>query len=372
MIDPYFLSLPEGERPRVYRFEQTGLTLTSCVNTLAERGYITFATRWSGYIETVNVAPDLPPPAAAAAAGAPVVAAAPAPAPPPPLRAPEVPAPPRQQKREYPSPSGSMYEEGLLNPAAIKRAMMQCDGKTVAAALDAAAVAAAAAAMPTGYCDSQPDDEDALNVRCPYPSCSFVKRKVPLEEFALHVIEKHRTEEQSGLLCPLCPIVSDIPDFEPQENLMMHLHDVHASHMKEDVHRKLSEAIDSQFTAQFEMESALIASEQAQAQREGQAPPPAPIPGQVVPVVVNTVGAGGPGPATPAAKSPPPLAYASSTLSADDSKSGECPICFEPFLKGQEVARLPCLCVFHRSCIEAWFTKSEKRACPTHANRDDH
>ncbi|CAO1635991.1 unnamed protein product [Jaminaea pallidilutea] len=43
----------------------------------------------------------------------------------------------------------------------------------------------------------------------------------------------------------------------------------------------------------------------------------------------------------------------------------ECVICLEELLGGQPVARLPCLCFFHRNCIDSWLGRG--RSCPTHA-----
>ncbi|KAL9936202.1 hypothetical protein V8E36_005044 [Tilletia maclaganii] len=45
--------------------------------------------------------------------------------------------------------------------------------------------------------------------------------------------------------------------------------------------------------------------------------------------------------------------------------SKECVICLEEFEVGTAIARLPCLCYFHRACIDSWFKKG--RACPVHA-----
>jgi hypothetical protein len=44
----------------------------------------------------------------------------------------------------------------------------------------------------------------------------------------------------------------------------------------------------------------------------------------------------------------------------------ECIICFCEYEKGQVAARLPCLCYFHKNCIEQWYTASCKRQCPVH------
>ncbi|KAK9370068.1 FYVE zinc finger-domain-containing protein [Lipomyces kononenkoae] len=44
----------------------------------------------------------------------------------------------------------------------------------------------------------------------------------------------------------------------------------------------------------------------------------------------------------------------------------ECVICFEEFEKNDLVARLECLCVYHRKCIKAWFDKKGAGECPIH------
>ena len=43
----------------------------------------------------------------------------------------------------------------------------------------------------------------------------------------------------------------------------------------------------------------------------------------------------------------------------------ECTICLEEFTVGVQMARLECLCRFHRSCIQAWFVNHPGR-CPVH------
>ncbi|KNE57546.1 hypothetical protein AMAG_03247 [Allomyces macrogynus ATCC 38327] len=44
----------------------------------------------------------------------------------------------------------------------------------------------------------------------------------------------------------------------------------------------------------------------------------------------------------------------------------ECLICYEPFLAGDQVARMSCLCVFHWDCLRAWFDKHGVPECPVH------
>jgi hypothetical protein len=45
--------------------------------------------------------------------------------------------------------------------------------------------------------------------------------------------------------------------------------------------------------------------------------------------------------------------------------SAECTICLEEFEVGVDMARLECLCRFHRRCINAWFERHPGQ-CPMH------
>ncbi|NXL22095.1 ZNRF2 ligase, partial [Setophaga kirtlandii] len=66
-------------------------------------------------------------------------------------------------------------------------------------------------------------------------------------------------------------------------------------------------------------------------------------------------------------------------LSPEDVLSkdaGECAICLEELQQGDTIARLPCLCIYHKgqvflrmdvkftSCIDEWFEVN--RSCPEH------
>ncbi|CAF0773473.1 unnamed protein product [Adineta steineri] len=59
--------------------------------------------------------------------------------------------------------------------------------------------------------------------------------------------------------------------------------------------------------------------------------------------------------------SKPRIDYNEDTLTED---KGECVICLDDLLKGQKIARLPCLCIYHKSCIDNWFRRN--RSCPEH------
>lgn len=55
------------------------------------------------------------------------------------------------------------------------------------------------------------------------------------------------------------------------------------------------------------------------------------------------------------------LTYNKDILSRD---SGECTICLEELEQGDTIARLPCLCIYHKGCIDEWFEVN--RSCPEH------
>ncbi|XP_062395204.1 E3 ubiquitin-protein ligase znrf2 [Sardina pilchardus] len=57
----------------------------------------------------------------------------------------------------------------------------------------------------------------------------------------------------------------------------------------------------------------------------------------------------------------PRVTYNEDVLSKD---AGECAICLEDLLQGDTIARLPCLCIYHKGCIDEWFEVN--RSCPEH------
>lgn len=48
----------------------------------------------------------------------------------------------------------------------------------------------------------------------------------------------------------------------------------------------------------------------------------------------------------------------------EDGSPQECTICMVEYDVGDELARLECLCRFHKTCIVEWFDR--KRECPVH------
>jgi E3 ubiquitin-protein ligase ZNRF1/2 len=61
----------------------------------------------------------------------------------------------------------------------------------------------------------------------------------------------------------------------------------------------------------------------------------------------------------------PRLTYNEDVL---QDEKGECIICFEELQKGQTIARLQCLCIYHKHCIDSWLTRSQ--SCPGHPPDD--
>uniref|UniRef100_A0A914D8F8 E3 ubiquitin-protein ligase ZNRF1 n=1 Tax=Acrobeloides nanus TaxID=290746 RepID=A0A914D8F8_9BILA len=61
----------------------------------------------------------------------------------------------------------------------------------------------------------------------------------------------------------------------------------------------------------------------------------------------------------------PKIAYNEDVLTDD---KGECSICLDDMSIGDTIARLPCLCIYHKSCIDEWFKR--KNSCPEHPGDD--
>ncbi|XP_043229640.1 E3 ubiquitin-protein ligase ZNRF1-like [Amphibalanus amphitrite] len=57
----------------------------------------------------------------------------------------------------------------------------------------------------------------------------------------------------------------------------------------------------------------------------------------------------------------PRISYNEDVLTEE---KGECVICLEVLEQGHVIARLPCLCIYHKSCIDEWFQVN--RTCPEH------
>ncbi|KAL4624799.1 E3 ubiquitin-protein ligase ZNRF2-like [Arapaima gigas] len=54
----------------------------------------------------------------------------------------------------------------------------------------------------------------------------------------------------------------------------------------------------------------------------------------------------------------PRITYNEDVLTKD---ADECAICLEELLQGDTIARLPCLCIYHKGCIDEWFERHSLR-----------
>jgi len=62
----------------------------------------------------------------------------------------------------------------------------------------------------------------------------------------------------------------------------------------------------------------------------------------------------------------PKIGYNEELLEVD--KEDECAICLDQMVSGQTIARLPCLCIYHKICIDEWFKR--KNCCPEHPDEE--
>lgn len=67
---------------------------------------------------------------------------------------------------------------------------------------------------------------------------------------------------------------------------------------------------------------------------------------------------------SPAAARMLPFTATEKDCLAEDGSVAECTICLVEYEVGDSLARLNCLCKFHKACIVEWFEK--KPECPTH------
>lgn len=146
-------------------------------------------------------------------------------------------------------------------------------------------------------------EEQLGKVPCPYHGCGAY---VASEEFGKHVLQNHKGGYQKHL-CPLCAAATGY-SVHKGTNLYRHVQEFHAFFMN------------------------------------------------TVPQVTTNK------PQVKPQAKPQNIEFVEELLAKD--LDCECCICFEQFETGNTVARLPCLCIFHKTCVVRWFEK-EKR-CPVH------
>lgn len=65
-----------------------------------------------------------------------------------------------------------------------------------------------------------------------------------------------------------------------------------------------------------------------------------------------------------------PIANPRTSTKGNLRRKAECVICFEEFEVGDTIARLECLCRYHKRCIREWFDRKGNGDCPIHAVRE--
>ncbi len=62
-----------------------------------------------------------------------------------------------------------------------------------------------------------------------------------------------------------------------------------------------------------------------------------------------------------------PSYYNIEILTDDLHHEQECAICFEPFHQRDIIARLECLCIYHKQCLDQWSRRQQ--CCPLHMDK---
>jgi len=174
-------------------------------------------------------------------------------------------------------------------------------------------------------CDTAPIDpttEGPFTISCPYANCGS---RVEARSFPKHAFQTH-TKHKQDISCPICQLQGDTGyQIKNDTNLLNHLQTSHV------------DLIEPKLTTR-------------------KLPISRNIRNIIKPPTPNTT--------TVEYPLDQPSDYLV-TISKCDSED-ECPICYEFLIKGVKIARLPCLCVYHQTCIESWFTQKTARKCPLH------
>jgi len=160
--------------------------------------------------------------------------------------------------------------------------------------------------------EMQADYDTEFTVKCPYPACT--QQFLDAARFILHARENHSTCDQK-IGCPLCFIETNSA-FTPNEktNLLQHLNSTHGELLQ------IQAALEASKKSLEDHRTYLT-------KRETE-----------IPTKVSGH-------------------YTLQKL--EENIERECAICFEEFEKGQSVAWLECFCLYHETCINAWYAKKK-------------
>lgn len=205
------------------------------------------------------------------------------------------------------------------------------------------------------YCDQ--------TIQCVYPRC---KHECNPMYFPTHALTEHTHEKTQNLICPLCKFYDPGYQYVPKSdsNLLNHLANSHSELIG--IFDE-NEAEDYWLPKQREKERVPVIPKE---RREKEPAPPAPK----LPVVVIEQ-------ATLVVPVTPHIEYYA-MLDKQDSKDYlasvvvvdvpevECIICLENFKCNDITARLLCMCLYHKPCIDRWWKNKDSRHCPLHTISD--
>jgi len=181
---------------------------------------------------------------------------------------------------------------------------------------------------------------------CPYTSCGL---RFEAWDFHTHAAAFHQTNPQI-YACPICSLGSDVfYTVNDKTNLLLHLKNHHAD--------TAPGVMAPVFTAKpavlpYSGEDNIDLSSDTDSDEEIYVPP---VKNPPLPKLPNNV------------KYPGTshfVKYQETTLTKNLQM--ECTICFEPFISGQIIVTIECLCVYHKICINNWWKKKNTCTCPLH------
>ncbi|KAF7715909.1 Uncharacterized protein PECH_005753 [Penicillium ucsense] len=172
----------------------------------------------------------------------------------------------------------------------------------------------------------RPSDLPGLDHHVRRSTTATTVRSSPTVPGASVAVAPRRPEVSEDDMCPVCGRI-----FPPLDN--EHTQEAREEHVRECIENYGA--------------SPTIQAERAHVDLR-QAPPPPPQPSTSLPAA------------------PRMLSFTASEKDCvgENGEVGECSICFEDYEAGQILARLKCLCKFHKACIDDWFER--KMECPVH------
>lgn len=240
-------------------------------------------------------------------------------------------------------------------------------------------------------------DSEPLTFFCPYQTCSAPDIRMSAVQFVQHVAAMHVTEQNQNIFCPICNLFEEADYGGNSLHLWNHLSVIHADLLRQaampppirphyqtvggdsdedddddgdgdeddDVNVNLSmleEVHPAVRITPVQVKEVPMYVKAPHKKTHHSHPPPIPVlppPANIVNTTTTTQ---------------PPITTSTTRTTANsqyivyDLKNTlpdkECSICFEDFRQGDSVARMECMCVYHKCCIERWFEQRKK--CPFH------